>query len=56
MQLPGPPGRPVNRRRERLLCLGQLVEEIEDERVSLVRPFQRDEVRSAGDFNVVGAR
>lgn len=56
MQLPGLPGRPVNQRRERLLCLGQLLEEIEDERVSLVRPFQRDEVRSTGDFNVAGAR
>jgi hypothetical protein len=56
MQLPGPPGRPVNQRRERFLCLGQLLEEIEDERVSLVRPFQRDEVRSARDFNVAGAR
>ena len=50
------PGRPINQRRERLLCLGQLLEEIEDERVSLVRPFQRDEVRSARDFNVAGAR
>ena len=50
------PGRPMNRRRERLLCLGKLLEEIEDERVSLVRPFQRDEVRSARDFNVAGAR
>jgi len=52
---PGP-GRPVDRRRERLLYLGQLLEEIEDERVSLVRLFQRDEVRSARDFNVAGAR
>ena len=50
------PGGPMNQRRERLLCLGQLLEEIEDERVSLVRPFQRDEVRSARDFNVAGAR
>ena len=38
------------------LCPGEIFEEVEDERVGLVRCFQRDEMRCAGDFDVTGVR
>ena len=39
-----------------LLCPGEISEEVEDERVGLVRRFQRDEMRGARDFDVTGVR
>ena len=38
------------------LCPGEISEEVEDERVGLVRCFQRDEMRGAGYLDVVGVR
>ena|SRR5215469_7902142 len=38
------------------LCPREISEEVEDERVGLVRCFQRDEVRGARDFDVTGVR
>ena len=34
----------------------EISEEAEDERVGLVRCFQRDEMRGAGDLGVTGVR
>ena len=38
------------------LCPGEISEEVEDERVGLVRCFQRDQMRGARDFDVAGVR
>ena len=38
------------------LSSGEISEEVEDERVGLVRCFQRDEMRGARDFDVTGVR
>ena len=40
----------------RSLCPREISEEVEDERVGLVRCFQRDEMRGASDFDVAGVR